>query len=114
MENRKNKPFAPAQDCVAEDLGGGIKRKILAFGDDLMHVEVSFEEGAKGTMHSHPHTQTTYVLEGEFEFSIDGETRIVKKGDTMYEKPNVIHGCKCIKKGVLLDTFSPIREDFLG
>ena len=114
MENRKNKPFVSLEECNFQDLGNGIKRKILAFGDGLMHVEVHFEEGAKGTMHSHPHTQTTYVLEGEFEFTIDGETKIVKKGDTMYEKPNVIHGCKCIKKGVLLDTFSPIREDFLG
>ena len=113
MENRKNKPFVSLEECKNQDLGNGIKRKILAFGDGLMHVEVHFEEGAKGEMHSHPHTQTTYVLEGEFEFTIEDETKIVKKGDTMYEKPNVIHGCRCIKKGVLLDTFSPVREDFL-
>ena len=79
----------------------------------LMHVEVHFEEGAEGAMHSHPHAQTSYILEGEFEFTIDKEKKIVRKGDTMYDEPNVLHGCRCLKKGIVLDTFSPIREDFL-
>ncbi|MBQ9757195.1 MAG: cupin domain-containing protein [Clostridia bacterium] len=113
MNSRKNNPFVFEKECCFEDLGNGVKRKILAYGDGLMHVEVHFEEGAEGAMHSHPHAQTTYVLEGEFEFTIGGEKEFVKKGDTMYDAPNVLHGCRCIKKGVLLDTFSPIREDFL-
>ena len=113
MENRKNKPFVFSEECKTEDLGKGVKRKILAYGDDLMHVEVHFEEGSSGKEHSHPHAQTTYVLEGEFEFIIGGEIKIVKKGDTLYSAPDVIHGCRCIKKGILLDTFTPIREDFL-
>ena len=82
-------------------------------GVSLMQVEVHFEEGAIGAMHSHPHSQLTYVLEGEFEFTIDGVKQIVKKGDTLYKTPNVVHGCVCLKKGVLLDTFNPYREDFL-
>lgn len=113
MDSRKNKAFVFSDDCSFEELGGGVKRRVLAYGDGLMHVEVHFEEGAEGSLHTHPHAQTTYVLEGEFEFTIGDETRIVKKGDTLYDAPNVLHGCRCIKKGVLLDTFSPIREDFL-
>ena len=113
MNSRKNNHFVLKEECSFKDLGGGVKRKILAYGDGLMQVEVHFEEGAIGEPHTHPHAQATYVLEGEFEFTIDGETKIVKKGDTMYDKPDVLHGCRCIKKGVLLDIFSPIREDFL-
>jgi len=108
-----NTPFVFTDETAFEELGNGVKRKILAYGDGLMHVEVHFEEGAVGALHSHPHIQTTYVLEGEFEFTIGDEKKIVKKGDTMYDAPNVVHGCKCIKKGVLLDIFTPIREDFL-
>lgn len=78
-----------------------------------MQVKVEFEEGAIGKMHSHPHTQLTYVLSGEFEFTIGGETKIVREGDTLYKLPNVEHGCVCRKKGVLLDTFTPMREDFI-
>ena len=78
-----------------------------------MQVQVFFEQGAIGAMHSHPHEQLTYVLEGEFEFTIGGETRIVKAGDTLYKQPNIMHGCVCKKKGALLDTFTPQRQDFL-
>ncbi len=114
MKERKNKAFVFWEECKVEDLGNGVKRKILAYGDKLMHVEVHFEEGAVGAIHTHPHTQTTYVVEGEFEFTIGDEKRIVKKGDTLYNVSNIPHGCRCIKKGILLDTFTPLREDFLN
>ncbi len=101
-------------DCKLEDLGGGVSRKILAHNGSLMQVQVFFEQGAIGAMHSHPHEQLTYVLEGEFEFTIGDETRIVKAGDTLYKQPDIVHGCVCTKKGILLDTFTPQRQDFLN
>ncbi|MBR2884366.1 MAG: cupin domain-containing protein [Clostridia bacterium] len=111
--NKKNVPFVFYNEREFEELGGGVKRKILAYGDSLMQVEVHFEEGSIGAMHSHPHSQLTYVLSGEFEFTINGEKKIVKQGDTLYKTPNIEHGCVCLKKGILLDTFNPYREDFI-
>ncbi len=96
-----------------EDLGDGVSRKILAHDGSMMQVEVHFEEGAIGPMHNHPHEQLTYVLSGEFRFTIGDETKIVKTGDTLYKKSGIMHGCVCTKKGVLLDTFTPQRQDFL-
>ena len=113
MNNQKNQPYVFADERNFEDLGNGLKRKILAYGDGLMQVEVHFEVGSQGTMHTHPHAQTTYVIEGEFDFSIDGVEKTVKEGDTLYFASDVPHGCLCTKKGILLDIFSPIREDFL-
>ena len=95
------------------DLGGGIRRKILSYGDDMMAVEVKFEEGAVGATHSHPHIQISYVLEGEFVATIGDETRTIGKGDTYYTLPDVPHGVVCTKAGALLDIFNPKREDFL-
>ena len=83
--NKKNVPFVFYNEREFEELGGGVKRKILAYGDSLMQVEVHFEEGSIGAMHSHPHSQLTYVLSGEFEFTINGEKKIVKQGDTLYK-----------------------------
>ena len=80
----------------------------------MMAVEVNFTEGAVGPMHSHPHEQLTYVLSGRFSFTIDGVTKEVSAGDTLYKKPNVVHGCVCLEAGTLLDTFTPQREDFLS
>ena len=109
----KDEKFVFGSSLEFEDLGGGVKRKILAYGDDLMQVEVHFEKGAVGAMHTHPHTQLTYVLSGAFEFTINGETKTVRKGDTLFKLPGVPHGCVCTEEGVLLDTFTPMRADFI-
>lgn len=105
--------FIPHNQTKLEDLGGGVTRRILAHNGRMMAVEVNFQEGAVGAMHNHPHEQLTYVLSGEFEFTIGDETRRVTAGDTLYKEPHIMHGCVCIKAGTLLDTFTPIREDFL-
>lgn len=109
-----NEPFVYADDCKFETVSEGVKRRILAYGDQLMAVEVHFEKDAVGSLHSHPHTQLSYVLEGEFEFEINGNKNIVRKGDTLYKVPNIVHGCRCTERGILLDVFTPYREDFIA
>jgi len=79
-----------------------------------MCVENHFEKDAVGSLHSHPHTQVTYVAEGKFRFTIGDETRIVSKGDTMLKQNTVEHGCVCLEKGVLVDFFTPMRKDFVS
>ncbi len=106
--------FVLHSNTVKETVGEGVFRHILAHSGSLMAVEVTFEAGAVGALHSHPHEQLTYVLSGEFEFTIGEETQIVKQGDTLYKQPNIIHGCVCLQAGKLLDVFTPIREDFLA
>ena len=100
-------------EMLWESAGEGIVRQIMGYNDNLMMVKVKFETGAIGTPHTHPHTQTTYVASGVFEFTTDGETKIVRPGDGVYRKPGILHGCICLEAGVLIDTFSPMREDFL-
>lgn len=105
--------FVFNKDIALEDLGDGIKRKVLAYSDNMMSVEVYFDKGAVGALNSHPHEQITYVLSGEFEFTIGDETKVVKAGDALYKQPNIIHGCTCLSEGVLLDNFTPMRKDFV-
>lgn len=101
------------RDTLPQPAGEGVTRRLLAYTDELMCVENTFQTGAVGSLHSHPHTQITYVVSGVFEFEIDGEKRIVKGGDTMLKLDGVEHGCVCLKEGVLLDIFNPMREDFV-
>ncbi|GAU75584.1 cupin domain-containing protein [Fusibacter sp. 3D3] len=91
----------------------GVERRVLAYNDGLMCVENKFEEGAVGSLHSHPHTQITYVISGEFEFEIEGVKKVVQAGDSMLKTDAVIHGCVCLKAGILLDIFTPMRADFI-
>lgn len=110
---KESKNFQFEKDIVWEHPDKGIIRQIMAYNDDMMLVKVKFETGAVGTPHTHPHTQATYVVSGVFEFTTDGETQTVKAGDGVYIKPGVTHGCVCKEAGLLIDTFSPMREDFL-
>ena len=98
---------------LRDDAGEGVERRVLAYCEDLMCVENRFEQGAVGALHSHPHTQITYVASGVFEFTIDGETHTVRQGDTLLKQDGVIHGCTCVEAGVLLDIFTPMRKDFV-
>ena len=52
------------RDIVPQDMGGGVTRRVLAYSDDVMVVENTFEKDAVGALHSHPHTQITYVVRG--------------------------------------------------
>ncbi len=108
-----SKEFVLDQDLEWEVVGEGVKRKIMTYDDKIMLVKVLFDEGGIGYKHEHYHSQVTYVESGEFEFSIGNETKIVKGGDSVYIPPHVLHGAICLKTGILIDVFSPIREDFM-
>ena len=111
--NNQSPPFVIADPDLVEQVDDGIKRQILGYGPEIMAVKVWFEEGAIGYQHQHPHSQVAYVESGEFEATIDGETRTLTAGDSFYVAPNNLHGAVCKKAGVLIDMFSPLREDFL-
>lgn len=109
----KNQVWVKYDEAKCQELDSGVERRILAFCDEMMSVEHKFKEGQIGDLHSHPHTQITYVASGIFEFEIDGVKKVVKPGDTLLKQDGVIHGCVCLADGALLDIFTPLRNDFL-
>lgn len=109
----KNQRWVFYRDTTPEDNGKGVVKRVLAYSDDLMVVENHFQKGAIGAMHHHPNTQITYVVSGKFEFTIGGEKHIVTAGDTLLKTDSVEHGCVCLEEGVLIDTFTPYRKDFV-
>lgn len=105
--------FRSAADLSWEATGPGVRRTLVAYNDDLMLVKVEFEVGAVGALHQHVHSQISYVESGEFEVTVGDDTRVLQAGDSFYAAPNVPHGVVARQAGVLLDSFSPIRLDFL-
>ena len=91
----------------------GVQRAILAYDEALMLVQVKFAKGAVGSLHQHPHVQISYVASGKFEVEVGGIKKILNQGETFFAASNVWHGVKCLEEGVLLDTFSPMRKDFI-
>ena len=96
-----------------EPAGKGVTRQVMGYDGQVMMVKVKFEKGAVGTLHTHYHTQTTYVASGKFEFTVGGETKTVEAGDGIYIEPDVPHSCTCLEAGMLIDCFSPMRADYL-
>ena len=101
------------EQSKVQNLGDGVTRRLLIHGGKLMAVEFSFEAGAEGKPHSHPHEQVGVFLRGKFEVTIGNDKNTAGPGDSYYVAPNVVHGVKCIEAGAILDVFTPGREDFL-
>ena len=92
---KKSDTYQIATDIQWESAGEGIVRQIMAYDEHLMMVKVKFDQGAIGTLHQHPHTQSTYVASGCFEVTIGEEKKVLKAGDGYYVAPNLPHGCVC-------------------
>lgn len=112
-KQHENERWVPYTETLPESGGAGVTRRVLAYDKDVMCVENTFAKGAVGAMHSHPHTQITYIVSGRFRFTIGSETREVGPGDTLLKQNGVEHGCVCLEAGKLLDIFTPMREDFV-
>jgi quercetin dioxygenase-like cupin family protein len=95
------------------DASNGVTRQVLADSQQLMVVAFTFAPGGQGSLHSHPHVQSTYVESGRFTFSIDGKEFAVAAGDSFVIPSHAVHGCICHEAGRLIDCFTPRRDDFL-
>ena len=113
MINHKDKEWVYYKDIEGSSAGPGVVRRVLSYCDNLMCVENSFETGAEGPIHTHPHTQISYVVKGRFKYIIGDVAHEVSAGDTMCKQNEVKHGCVCLEKGMILDIFTPMREDFV-
>lgn len=89
------------------------KRKIMAYTEDLMIVKVYFKKGGIGSIHQHIHTQASYVESGVFEVRIGDEKKILERGDVFLVPPSVDHGVVALEEGILVDSFTPLRQDFI-
>ena len=92
----------------------GAERRVLSYGGGMMLVQFTFDAGITAPVHSHPHEQIGYVVSGGIDLMMEGkETTRLTAGCSYYVAPNVRHGIITRAPTVLIDCFTPIREDFL-
>lgn len=113
MMKTRSRVFQIEKEMPWVEVAPGVRRQIMAFDGQLMMVKVHFETGAIGDPHSHYHSQATYVASGRFRLTIGESQHELGPGDGYYVEPDLWHGCECLEEGVLIDTFSPMRENFL-
>jgi quercetin dioxygenase-like cupin family protein len=92
----------------------GIERQMVV-GQRLMIIRFRFTPLLVTPEHSHPHEQMSIVVQGRVRFFIEGQERIAIPGDVLHIPPNTWHGATMMdEEVVLIDIFTPVREDFLG
>ena len=104
----------PWHDVPSERIADGIDRQMVV-GERLMLCRLTLQPHVDTPLHSHPHEQMTIVERGRVRFTIDGAARIAAAGDVLHVPPNVVHGATMLdEEVVLIDVFTPIREEFLS
>ena len=79
------------------------------------HMTVAYwdvDAGAAMPEHSHPHEQVATLLEGEFEFTLDGETRLLRPGTVVAVPPGAVHGGRALTPCRIVDAFHPSRDEW--
>src|SRR5687767_9622846 len=96
-----------------ERISEGIDRQMIV-GSNIMICRLRFDAFVETPAHRHPHEQMTLVVQGKVKFTLDNEVQIVSAGDILHFPSNQWHGATMLdEEVVLIDIFSPIREDFL-
>jgi quercetin dioxygenase-like cupin family protein len=114
MEIREGALVTDWTKVQVEDVAKGIKRQMVV-GENVMVCRFTFAPFVVTDVHTHPHEQMTLVIRGKVRFTIDGLTVIAAPGDVLHFPPHNEHGATMLdEEVVLIDIFSPIREEFLG
>lgn len=90
-----------------------VSREVLSSTGSLMLVRVNLAEGFAGDVDQHPQEQISYIEKGIVEFEVGGTKKVLHQGDVQYIPSNVEHQVKVIEECVILDVFTPVRQDIL-
>ncbi len=94
------------------DRAPGVVVRILTDGDQITLVEVDLEAGSAVTMHTHENEQTGTLISGKLQFEIGDETFDFAPGDAWMIPANVPHEARAIEACLVVECFSPPREDW--
>jgi len=90
----------------------GLRRRVLASSPRLMIVHHEMDEGWAGARHSHPHEQAVYVISGRLRVSRGAETFEIEGGGSFVVEGGVEHQAWALAPSVVLDVFTPARDDY--
>lgn len=103
--------FYNLEEITPREIVPGYRAKFI----HTKHLTLAYWEvdrGAKLPEHSHPQEQVANVLEGQFELTVDGKTRVLEPGEAAVIADGVFHSGRAITPCRLLDVFHPPREDY--
>ena len=99
-------------DATPVEMLPGLVQRTLADGETMMMCEFTFEADVEVPNHTHPHEQVGYVVSGRVRMIIDGQRFELGPGDSYRAPSNVPHGAVALEPAVVIDAFSPPRQDY--
>lgn len=103
--------FHAFADLPDREIAPGFHCKLVHTGSNTINF-LDVIAGSSIPLHSHMHEQSSFVLEGEFEMTVNGETRVLRPGHYCVIPPHSEHGGRALTHCRLIDVFSPVREDY--
>lgn len=99
---------------LKKEIAPGITVSLVATGQNLITVRVEFKKGSEVKLHSHPHEQTSFISSGCLKYEVDGREIILREGEGLIIKPGVSHSCIAAEDTTDINTFYPVRNDYLA
>jgi len=103
--------FTDLADIAPREILPGTTARFVHSGQ-MTFAYWTFEPGIRLPEHAHPHEQVTNMLEGEFDLTVDGETRRLGPGSVVVIPPDATHAGRAVTACRILDVFHPVREDY--
>ena len=104
-------PYRAAKQTEPEQ---GLTRRVMAYNEKLFLAEHQMVKGWVGSVHSHPHDQMVYVVRGHLKVTCQGKTFDMRTGDSSVVRGGVEHGASALEDSLVIDVFTPCREDYIA
>lgn len=105
--------FYRKDDTGYRQMAEGVLLKTLVHGEETLLCEFRIQKGGRVPEHSHPHEQTGYLVSGRLKFIVGDETFEAGPGDSWCLHGDVVHAAEILEDSVMVEIFSPVREDYL-
>jgi quercetin dioxygenase-like cupin family protein len=101
------------ESSLEEEIVEGNIRRVIYTGDNIQIILYHFPPQTKFPLHTHDkHEQMGYLVSGKMGFNVGGDIRTLNPGDFYRAPIGVEHNAWTLDEpSVLLDFFSPVRED---
>ena len=91
----------------------GVELQTLVHGEKTLMGRFRLKKGSRIPPHSHPHEQTGLLLSGKLKFLVGDESYTAEPGDSWCIPHDVEHGAEALEDSLVIEVFSPVREDYL-
>ena len=96
------------------DIVPGVRRQTITTGTTMYQMRARLDAGSRLPVHQHPQEQITHVITGRLRMLVAGTPHELGPGESIYLPGNTPHGVETIEDSLVIDTFSPPRDDYLA